>query len=235
MGKRTTAAFLTALLFLVVPPGRGEIQWLNGGTPQGGPPGSDNVVRDAPEAVAASEGPCADIVLCHLTTCTRLAGQYPADSVNYFYLNKHTSITYFAYFLMKPSTRIHTAVAEWFNPAGNRIARYEQEFRVGFTDRLLTVQNETYQWFLLSCTLGVGSPNPDVRQTGLPRDVGLYTVNLTVDGQPAGITFFYVKSQEPETPKGAAVTQSGSGASPGTSLPMSTPTSNSPLLPLPKR
>ncbi len=231
MSLRSFVPVIVLLALAAAPAGRADLQWLNGGTPQGNTAEEDGTVRDAPGGAVSASEPGAGPILCHLTTCTRLVGQYPADSVNYFYLNKHTSISYFAYFLMKPSTRIHTAIVEWINPSGNRIARYEQEFRVGFTDRLLTVQNETYQWFLVTSAIGVGSPNPEARQTGLPRDVGLYTVNLTVDGQLAGITFFYVKSQEPEPARNAGVTQ----ASGGTALPMSTPTSNAPLMPFQKK
>jgi hypothetical protein len=111
---------------------------------------------------------------------------------------------------------------EIFNPLGFKILKHEQEFTVGFTDRLLTVENETYQWYLITATADMNSLNAENGQTGLPKDVGLYTVHLIVDGQLVGITFFYVKPQAPKQPEGLFPTPAPS--SPGAGAP-STPSS----------
>ena len=137
-----------------------------------------------------------DVVVGHLITCTKFANEYPADSVNYFYLNKSTQVCYFAYFMMKPSSRIHTAVVEWFSPLGLKVAKYTHEFQVSFTDNLLNLQNETYQWFLVEMTIGMDHMNGEYGQIGLPRDPGLYNIHLTVDGQLVGITFFKVLEED---------------------------------------
>jgi hypothetical protein len=167
-----------------------------------------------------------DIVVSHLITCTKILNQYPVDSVNYFYLNKHNQICYYAYFLIKPSSRIHTATVEWYSPNNVRIARFEQEFQVSFVDRLLTIQSETYQWFLVTMNVGIDHVNAEFGQTGLARDLGLYTIHLNVDGQLVGITFFYVKEAESKTPTAVATIPSAPSPS---GLPLATPVSKAPI------
>jgi hypothetical protein len=190
-----------ALLFglLCATPLRAELQWVTGGTPENAPvTTSGNVVKDTPEETGTwnnETGNC-DLIMCHLTTCTKVINSYPADSVNFFYLGQHHEINYFAYFLMKPTTRIHTATVDWYNVSGNRIGRQEYEFRVGFTEKLLTLDNENYQWFMVTSTLGLDHPDANTHQTGLPRDPGMYTVQLKVDNRLAGITFFYVREPD---------------------------------------
>jgi len=212
-----------------------DLEWITGETPKATneKPGS-TIIRDAPgeENHSMTTGN-QDVVVSLLTTCTKLINDYPADSVNYFYLDKNNQISYYAYFLIKPSSRIHTVAVEWFAPSNVRIAKYEQAFRVGFVDRLLTLQNETYQWFLLDMTLGMDHLNPEFGQTGLPRDVGLYTIRLTVDGQLVGISFFYVKASEKKPAPVATVapepTASAQAASVMGNLPMMQPYSKAPI------
>ena len=208
-----------------------DLEWITGGVPKGTTDKPSNgTVKDAPPDQAGS-APASnqDIIVSHMITSTKILNQYPVDSVNYFYLNKHTQICYFAYFLIKPSSRIHTATVECFSPSNLRIAKFDQEFQVGFTDRLLTVQNETYQWFLVNVTLGLDHLHSEFGQTGLPKDIGLYTVHLTVDGQLVGITFFYVKAEDAKAASPIATIPPA--AKPNTGMPMSTPVSN---LPIPK-
>jgi len=207
-----------------------DLEWITGGVPKNtadkqGP----NVVKDAP----AAEGNLTtsgnqDIVVSHMITCTKILNQYPVDSVNFFYLNKSPQICYFAYFLIKPSSRIHTATVECFSPSGMRIAKYDKEFRVGFVDRLLTVENETYQWFMVDMTIGMDHMHSEYGQSGLPKDLGLYTVHLTVDGQLVGITFFYVKQEEAK-PQAPVATVAPVKRQESELMPMSTPFSNVPL------
>ncbi len=204
-----------------------DLQWITGSIPKNAPASQNgNVVNDAPGAPPSS-APVAnqEVIVSHMITCSKIVNQYPADSVNYFYLDKSQEINYFAYFLMKPSSRIHTATVEVYNPMGFQILKHDQEFTVGFTDRLLTVENSTYQWYLVSTNLQMNNLNASEGQTGLPKDVGLYTIHLIVDGQLVGITFFYVKAQAPKSPEGlpsaAPAAKPGAGASsaPSTFLP----------------
>lgn len=245
------------LLIFAVSASRAELQWVTGGVPESAPvTTTGNGVKDTPEETGTwtgETGNC-DLVMCHLTTCTKVANNYPADSVNFFYPGQNHEISYFAYFLMKPTTRIHSAVVDWYNVSGNRIGRQEYEFRVGFTERLLTLGEENYQWFMVTSTLGMDRPNNDAHQTGLPRDPGMYTVQIKVDNRLAGITFFYVreadKNAKPVAPSNNSQAPSGSstglkvpsdvgglsegrlslpaGASSGL-LPMSTPISSMPF------
>ena len=208
-----------------------DLEWINGGVPKSTPDKyGATVVKDAP---ADDSHPFTsgnqDIVVSHLTTCTKIVNQYPVDSVNYFYLNKNNQICYFAYFLLKPSSRIHTASVEFYSPSNLRIAKYDQEFRVGFVDRLLTLQNETYQWFLVNMTVGMDHLHAEFGQTGLPKDIGLYTVHLIVDGQLVGITFFYVKPEETKAPPPIATVGPAINMKSSNSLPMSTPVSSGPI------
>ncbi len=210
-----------------------DLEWITGGVPKNAPEkSSPAIVKDAPpESAPSSPTVNQDIIVSHMITSTKIVNQYPVDSVNYFYLNKQDQVCYFAYFLIKPSSRIHTATVECFSPTDLRIAKFDQEFQVGFTDRLLTIQNETYQWFLVDMTLGLDHLNSEYGQTGLPHDVGLYTIHLSVDGQLVGITFFYVK---PEETKSATPVAKIPMAPKGNLMPMSTPFSNSPISPIPK-
>jgi hypothetical protein len=210
-----------------------DLEWITGETPNEKP--ASNIVRDAPgeENHSLTTGN-QDVVVSLLTTCTKLVNNYPADSVNYFYLGKNNQISYYAYFLIKPTSRIHTATVEWYSPANVRIAKFDQEFRVSFVDRLLTFQNDTYQWFLLNMTLDMDHLNAQFGQTGLPRDVGLYTIRLTVDGQLVGISFFYVKPGDNKAPAPISTvaptgTPNPANANANEFLPMSTPMSKVPI------
>jgi hypothetical protein len=243
--KRNQRILALMALLLAIPPVFAELQWVTGGVPENtANAGASTLVKDTPEEMggtwSTSGGDSNGPILCHLTTCTKILNNYPADSVNYFFLNVHHEICYYAYFLMKPTTRLHTSVVEWFSPSGNRIARQEQEHRVGFTDKILTIGGENYQWFLTTSVLGMSQPNNEAHQVGLPRDVGLYTVRLQVDGQPAGITFFYVREPDKNIQAMPTVTNSNSTAHAGfksgmsnlAPLLMSTPVSTAPLAPL---
>jgi hypothetical protein len=227
--------FLLTLFMLGAAGAWADLEWITGAVPRNTPTqnGSGAVVKDAP---VSESGPAPsgnqEIILCHLTTCTRIVNNYPMDPVNYFYLNRNNQICYFAYFLIKPSSRIHTAVAEVFSPAKIHIARYEQEYRVGFTDDLLTINDQTYQYFLFEMTLGMDHMHSEFNQTGLPRDPGLYTIHLTVDGQLVGITFFTVM---PEPIKGPSPIPQVPNTAPVTGLPMAPSTNHKmPIQPIPE-
>ncbi len=200
-----------------------DLQWLNGGTPKNAPESqTGNVVTDAPGSPSAP-APTAnqEVVVSHMITCSKIVNSYPADSVNYFYLDKNNQVNYFAYFLMKPSSHIHTATVEVYNPLGFKILKHDQEFPVGFTDRLLTVENTTYQWFLVTTSLDINNLNAENGQVGLPKDVGLYTIHLIVDNQLVGVTFFYVKAQAPKAPESASPLAPSKPASSSPSAPSS--------------
>jgi len=221
-----------ACLFLLAGAAMADLEWINGGVPKNTPEKTGSTVKDAPPVDnPVPAGGDQDIIVSHLTTCTKILNQYPVDSVNFFYQNKNTQVSYFAYFLIKPSSRIHTATVEWYSPSNLKIAKYDQEFRVGFVDRLLTIQNETYQWFMVNATIGLDHLHPEYGQTGMPRDVGLYTVHLTVDGQLVGITFFYIKPEETKAPPAIATVVPRT--SQPLSMPMSTPVFHAPILPVP--
>jgi hypothetical protein len=82
-------------------------------------------------------------------------------------------------------------------------------------------------------TLGMDHLNSQYGQTGLPRDVGLYTIRLTVDGQLVGISFFYVKPAEnkplPVATVAPEATASAQAASIMGNLPMMQPYSKTPI------
>ncbi len=226
--KFKISARVLAVLFLFFAAKTGaDLEWITGGVPKNAGENPATTVKDAPADQASNPAPNQDIIVSHMITCTRVVDDYPADSVNYFYPDKNNQVCYFAYFLLKPSSRIHTATVECYSPSNIRIAKFDQEFQVGFTDRLLTVQNETYQWFLVNLTLGMDHMHSEYGQSGLPRDLGLYTIHLTVDGQLVGITFFYVKNEEPKTP--TAVSTIPPVPPQATPLPMATPISHGPI------
>ncbi len=225
-----------SMLFALATPVWADLEWITGEAPKAtNEKPASAVVRDAPsESEHNVTTGNQDVVVSILTTCTNLVNNYPADSVNYFYLGKNKQISYYAYFLIKPSSRIHTATVEWYSPSNVLIAKYEKDYRVSFVDRLLTIQNETYQWFLLDMTVGMDHLIPQAGQTGLPRDLGLYTIRLSIDGQIVGNSFFYVKPGEtaPSSPVATPVPHSTvTSEAPGVNspLPMSTPMSKVPI------
>jgi hypothetical protein len=233
-GKKVAVVILAVFLASAA---YADLEWITGETPKNPVEKSNTtVVRDAPsgESHTLTTGN-QDVLASILTTCTKMVSGYPGDSVNYFYLGKNEQVFYYAYFLIKPTSRIHTATVECFSPSNTRIAKYDQDFRVSFTDRLLTVQNDTYQWFMLTMDLGVDKVNSQFGQTALLHDLGLYTLRLSVDGQLVGVSFFYIKPAENKqiqpiaTPSGAA----NPGSAPN-ALPMSTPISKSPISPVQK-
>ncbi|HVZ80874.1 MAG TPA: hypothetical protein VHE12_08755 [bacterium] len=207
-----------------------DLEWINGGVPKGATDKTGTIkVQDAPQETTDNTGANQDIIVSHLITTTRIVNQYPENSVNYFYLNKNNQVCYYAYFLMKPSSRIHTATVECYSPAGIKVCKFDQQFQVGFTDRLLTIQNETYQWFLVTLTLGMDHLHPEYGQIGFPRDLGLYTIHLTVDGQKVGITFFYVKADDGRSPTPIATMVPAAPAAQSSGLPMTQPISKTPI------
>lgn len=213
-------------------PARADLQWITGSVPKNTVDSGNSTVKDAPLAAGSvTAAGTQDVLICHMITCTKIVNDYPNDSVNYFYLNKNDQICFYLYFLIKPSSRIHTATIVCTNPLGIQIAKYDQEFRVNFTDRLLTVDNETYQWFLTTLTLGMDHLRPEYGQSGLPKDPGLYTFKTSIDGELAGITFFYVKQQAIQPPSPIATAAPGSSAALGGGSPMalSTPISSLPI------
>lgn len=247
MGKNKFYSFCLVVLlaFGFCLKAHADLEWITGGVPKNTSEKNETtVVRDAPmgEGQLESTGN-QDIILGLLTTCTKFSNQYPADSVNYFYINKNEQICYFAYFLMKPSSRIHTITAEWYSPSNTLVAKYIQEFRVSFVDRLLTIQNETYQWYLVQMTVGMDHMHPEYGQKSLPHDPGLYSIHLIVDGQLSGISFFYIKEQTSNAPAAVptiSTMKQEPAIAPATGLispqknrisPISTPL---PILPIPK-
>ena len=60
---------------------------------------------------AVFAGPDAPYTLGLITTCSGLINNYPADSTNWFYRQKHTVVQYFAYFLFPYSGSTNAAGA----------------------------------------------------------------------------------------------------------------------------
>ena len=236
MTSKLIAVFIFILAAMIAPAAHADLQWITGSVPKNTvDSGSNTTVKDAPASSSPVSGDLSqDIIVSHMITCTKIVNDYPNDSVNYFYLNKNDQICFYLYFLIKPSSRIHTATIECYNPAGLKIAKYDQEFRVSFVDRLLTVQNDTYQWFLTTMTLGMDHLRSEFGQTGLPKDTGLYCFRTSVDGQLVGITFFYVKDQPVQPPSPIATVSApppssiGMPSVPG-AFPMNTPISSMPI------
>ncbi|HVM32780.1 MAG TPA: hypothetical protein VMU88_06565 [bacterium] len=229
--KALGAGLLLLALTGGISPVQADLQWITGSVPKNPVDAGNPGVKDAPSAPAPAAGAASsDLLICHMITCTKIVNDYPNDSVNYFYLNKNDQICFYLYFLIKPASRIHTVSIECTNPLGIQIAKYDQEFRVGFTDRLLTVDNETYQWFLSTLTLGMDHLRAEYGQTGLPKDPGLYTFKTSIDGQEVGVTFFYVKPQPIQPPSPiATVAPGGSMTGPAGLMPLSTPISSLPI------
>ncbi len=238
-GFKTGLGLFFFILSGLVSTAHADLQWITGSVPKNTlDSGVNTTVKDAPAAAPVS-GASGDqgIIISHMITCTKIVNDYPNDSVNYFYLNKNDQVCFYLYFLIKPASRIHTVTVECFNPSGIQIAKYDQEYRVSFVDRLLTIQDETYQWFLTTLTLGMDHLHSEFGQTGLPKDTGLYSFRTSVDGQLVGITFFYVKDQPLQppspiatlSPAAAAAAQSAGAMSIPGAFPMSTPVSSQPI------
>lgn len=218
---------LALAVLCVASAAQADLEWITGGVPKNSTDKSGtSTVKDAPSDQAPSGAANQDVIVSHLITCTNILNDYPVNSVNFFHLDKDKQVCYYAYFLLKPSSRIHTATVECFSPSNMRVAKFDKQFQVGFTDRLLTIQNDTYQFFIVTAQLGLDHLFSEYGQTGLLRDLGLYTVHLTVDGQLVGITFFYIKPEETKPPQAIPTVSPAGKAEP---LPMATPFSTGPI------
>jgi len=158
----------------------------------------------------------------HITTCSGLINNYPADSINWFYRAKHKVIQFFAYFLFYTQSsfdynlknRQHIFVNPyeyysgikridedtsftfeniWISPSKKIICEKIITFDKLSTDKRIGVADKQYIPYAFGNFIGIDETFPENGQVGLPTEKGLYNIQLYVNGDLTSITFFEMK------------------------------------------
>jgi hypothetical protein len=161
-------------------------------------------------------------ILGHITTCTGLINNYPADSVNWFYRNQHKVVQFFAYFLFRTQfsfeynlkTRQHLFINPyeyysgqkrfdeetsytfeniWISPSKKVICEKIITFDKTSTDKRIGVADKQYIPYAFGNFIGINETFAENGQLGLPAEKGLYSIQLFVNGELVSITFFEMK------------------------------------------
>ncbi|MBP7792460.1 MAG: hypothetical protein KA120_05295 [Candidatus Goldbacteria bacterium] len=161
-------------------------------------------------------------VIGHLTTCSGLINNYPADSINWFYRSKHTVVQFFAYFLfwtqasfdynLKNKRHLFINPYEyysglkridedtsftieniWMSPSKKIICEKIVTFDKLSTDKRVGVGDKQYVPYAFGNFIGINEAFPENGQAGLPVEKGLYNIQIYVNGNLASITFFEMK------------------------------------------
>ncbi len=168
----------------------------------------------------AADGP-GPYLIGHITTCSGLINNYPADSTNWFYKNKHKVVQYFVYFLFRTGgqaartgNRYYNFVNpfeyysgasryydeenfvfenKWVSPSGRVICEQVVSWNRYDTEKNVRVDNKQYVPYAFANYIGIKDLYTENGQTGLPKEKGLYHINLYVNGDLAAVTFFEIK------------------------------------------
>ncbi len=160
-------------------------------------------------------------VIGHMTTCSGLINNYPADSTNWFYRAQHAVIQYFAYLLfpvksqsLNMSDRHYLFVNpykyyagqsgsedsedfifenRWISPSGKIICEKTVKWAKSSNDKAITVNDRQYVPYVLANYAGIKQMYRENGQERLPDEPGLYHINLYVNGILSGVTFFELK------------------------------------------
>ena len=157
----------------------------------------------------------------HITMCTGLVNNYPADSVNWFYRKKHKVVQYFCYFLFSSKRdtinlmsqehlfinpfEIYSGQGEysdedsfvfenkWVSPSGKIICEKVLSWNKLDSDKNVTVNDKQYIPYAFANYIGIGTMYSENGQERLPNEKGLYHVDMYVNGELAAVSFFEMK------------------------------------------
>lgn len=161
-------------------------------------------------------------IIGHITTCSGLINNYPADSVNWFYRSKHKVIQFFAYFLFLTQSTIDYNLRNrqhlfinpyeyysglkkidedtsftfeniWISPSKKIICEKIITFDKLSSDKRIGVMDKQYIPYAFGNFIGINESCSENGQMGLPTEKGLYNIQLYVNGNLTSITFFEMK------------------------------------------
>lgn len=160
-------------------------------------------------------------VLGHITTCTGLINNYPADSTNWFYRKNHKVVQYFAYILFPVAKNIIKITERkylfinpyerysktgkidfesnfvfenrWLSPSGKLICEKINTWSIGKSDTRITLDGVQYVPYTFANYIGISEKFSENGQEKLPEETGLYHIKLFINSEIAVITFFEMK------------------------------------------
>jgi hypothetical protein len=160
-------------------------------------------------------------VMGHITTCTGLINDYPADSTNWFYRKNHSVVQYWVYMLfpagpvsgasvLKPhhfvnpynfysgtgvfkSENNYTFENKWVSPSGKILCEKIVTWDKKSANKRVNVGGVECVPYVFANYAGISMPAKENGQTALPDEKGLYHVELYVNGELAAVTFFEMK------------------------------------------
>lgn len=160
-------------------------------------------------------------VIGHITTCTGLINEYPADSTNWFYRKTHSVVQYWVYMLFpsggqgksatfKPNLFVNpysfysgtgkyksetnfVFENKWVSPSGKVICSKVMSWDKKTANKRVNVDGKEFIPYVFANFIGISMPAKDNGQEALPDEEGLYHVELYVNGELAAVTFFEMK------------------------------------------
>jgi len=161
-------------------------------------------------------------IIGHITTCSGLINNYPADSINWFYRSSHKVIQFFAYFLFYTQSSFDSNLINrkylfinpyeyysglkridedttftfeniWVSPSKKVICEKILTVDKTSIDKRISVLDKQYIPYAFGNFIGINESFPENGQNGLPTEKGLYSIILYINGNLASITFFEMK------------------------------------------
>jgi hypothetical protein len=162
------------------------------------------------------------VLIGHITTCSGLINNYPADSTNWFFKNQHNVVQYFAYILF-PVSDVTLSIKEKkhlfinpyamysgansgevedvnafecrvISPTGKVICEKLANWdRTAVENKRVNVEDREYLPYVFANYFGIKQMYPENGQKALPDEIGLYHISLYLNGRMIAMTFFEIK------------------------------------------
>jgi hypothetical protein len=171
--------------------------------------------------VFTTAGTQASFIAGHITTCNGFVNGYPADTTNWFFRSQHKVVQYWAYFLFPAGKSMvtsknkeflfinpyeyysgtgrfkdeNTYVFEnrWISPSGKVVAEKIFNWNKSSSMDKVTVENMQYVPYAFINYIGITQMFKENGQERTPDEVGLYHIDLYINGELAAVTFFEMK------------------------------------------
>jgi len=149
----------------------------------------------------------------HITTCTGLINDYPADTTNWFYRAQHKVVQYWAYFLFPSGGEMSTAKSrqylfvnpyefysggskyrdennyvfenKWISPSGKVICEKVMSWDKSSSKKEVLVDGKKYIPYIFANYSGITAIEKDNGQERLLDEQGLYHIDLYINGELA--------------------------------------------------
>ncbi|PKL91421.1 MAG: hypothetical protein CVV21_07505 [Candidatus Goldiibacteriota bacterium HGW-Goldbacteria-1] len=158
----------------------------------------------------------------HITTCSGLINNYPADTTNWFFRTQHQVVQYWAYLLfpakhsspgMKQRNHFFENPYAVYSGAGSQEVEDSNIFELRIIsptgkviaekvlnwdknaaeNKKVTVDSGEYLPYVVANYIGIKQMFPENGQGLLPDEIGLYHVDLYLNGRKIAMTFFEMK------------------------------------------